>query len=135
VKLQPVEIADAGAVERAFAAVSREQAGAVLVLRDNLFALVSGRIVDLAARHRLPVMYGRRAEVETGGLMSYGVDLPGLMRRLATYVDKVFKGARPADLPVEQPTRFELVVNLKAAKALGLTIPQSVLQRADEVIQ
>jgi ABC-type uncharacterized transport system substrate-binding protein len=135
VKLHPVEIGDANALERGFAAAIRQQANAVLVLRDNLFAVNSGRIVDLAARHRLPVMYGRRTDVEAGGLMSYGVDLPGLMRRLATYVDKILKGATPADLPVEQPTRFELVINLKTAKSLGLTIPQSVLQRADEVIQ
>jgi putative ABC transport system substrate-binding protein len=135
VRLQPVEVGDANGLERAFAAVRKEQASAVLVLRDNLFALHSGRIIDLAARHRLPAMYGRRTEVEAGGLMSYGVDLPGLMRRLATYVDKILKGARPADLPVEQPTRFELVINLRTAKALGLTIPQSVLQRADDVMQ
>jgi putative ABC transport system substrate-binding protein len=93
------------------------------------------RLVDMAAKHRLPAVYIVREFVDAGGLMSYGPDLADLFRRTATYVDKILKGAKPGDLPVEQPTKFELVINLKAAKALGLTIPPSVLGRADEVVE
>ena len=93
------------------------------------------RIADLAARNRLPAMYGFREYAEAGGLMAFGANLADLYRRAATYVDKILKGAKPADLPVEQPTKFELVINMKIANALGLTIPQSVLVRADEIIQ
>jgi putative ABC transport system substrate-binding protein len=100
-----------------------------------MFLAERRRLVDLAAEKRLPAVYGGRDFVDAGGLLSYGPNLADLYRRAATYVDKILKGAKPADLPVEQPTKFELVINLKTAKALGLAIPQSLLQRADEVIQ
>ena len=135
VTLQSIEVRELKDFENAFAAVTRERAGALLVFEGPLANTYRRQIVDLAAKHRLPAMYGFREFVDEGGLMSYGTHLPDLYRRTAVYVDKILKGARPADLPVEQPTRFELVVNLKTAKALGLTIPQSVLIRADHVIQ
>jgi putative ABC transport system substrate-binding protein len=119
----------------AFAAAVRERVGALLVLRDNLFGQHHQRIVDLSAKYRLPTMHGNRWEVEAGGLMAYEVDTRAMMRRLATYVDRILKGAKPADLPIEQPTKFEFSVNLKTAKALGLTIPPSLLLRADQVIE
>jgi putative ABC transport system substrate-binding protein len=100
-----------------------------------MFVSERRRLVDLAAKNRLPAVYPLREFVDAGGLMAYGPDLAVMFRRAATYVDKILKGAKPGDLPVEQPTKFELVINLKTAKALGLTIPPSLLQRADEVIQ
>jgi putative ABC transport system substrate-binding protein len=109
--------------------------GALLVVADSLFLLHRTRLADLAARSRLPAAYGSTENVEAGGLMSYGPSIRDFYRRAATYVDKILKGAKPGDLPVEQPTKFELVINLKTAKALGLAIPQSLLLRADEVIQ
>ena len=93
------------------------------------------RLVDLAAKHRLPAVYSARDSVDAGGLMAYGPNTADLFRRAATYVDKILKGTKPGDLPVEQPTRFELVINMKTAKALGLTIPQALLQRADQIIE
>jgi putative tryptophan/tyrosine transport system substrate-binding protein len=135
VQLQPV-VARAGAeVEGAFTAIARAEAQALFVLSFQPYSAERQRLAELAIRHRLPTMFADRAHVEAGGLMSYGADLGDLFRRGAIYVDKIFRGAKPADLPVEQPTKFELVINLKTAKALGLTIPQSVLVRADQIIE
>jgi putative ABC transport system substrate-binding protein len=122
-------------LEDAFAAIVRERPGALLVLADRLFLHNRARIVNFEAKHRLPGVYAYRELVEAGGLMSFGPSYAGMHRRAAYYVDKILKGSKPADLPVEQPTTFELVINLKAAKALGLTIPSSVLQRADQILQ
>jgi len=105
------------------------------VLPSNRFLREHRRLVDLAAKHRLPAVYTSREFVDAGGLMSYGANEPDLFRRAAHYVDKILKGAKPGDLPVEQPTKFELVINRKTAKTLGLTIPQSVLERADQTIE
>ncbi len=113
----------------------RTRAGAVLVLMSPIFFRDRGEILALAKKHRLPVSGGIRAFAEAGALMTYGVDLPDMFRRAATYVDKILKGVKPADLPVEQPTHWEMVINLKTAKALGLTIPQTLLLRADQVIE
>jgi putative ABC transport system substrate-binding protein len=135
VTLQPAEARDAAELDAAFAAMTKGRAGAVLVLGDVLFESQRSRIVDLAARGGLPAMYFAKGFVQAGGLMSYATDQNDLYRRAAGYVDKILKGAKPADLPIEQPTTFELVINLKTAKALGLTIPPAVLARADEVIQ
>ena len=135
VKLQPLEVRDPTEFEGAFAAMIRERAGALQVIHELMFFTHRQRIVELVAKNRLPAVYARREYVDAGGLMSYGVNFRDNFRRAAAYVDKILKGANPADLPVEQPTRFELVINLKTAKALGLTIPQSVLFRADHVIQ
>ena len=115
--------------------MARGRVGAVLILLDGMFLLHQSRIIDLAAKSRLPAMYSRRSDVTGGGLMVYAPSLPDIFRRAATYVDKILKGAKPGELPIEQPTKFEFVINLKTAKALGLTIPQSVLLRADEMIQ
>ena len=135
VQLQLLEARGPNEFDGAFAAMAKERVGALLVLSDAMLNSHRTRLADLAARSRLPAAYGVRESVEAGGLMSYGPSFLDLYRRAATYVDKILKGAKPADLPVEQPTKFELVINLKTAKALGLTIPQSVLLRADEVIQ
>jgi putative ABC transport system substrate-binding protein len=113
----------------------RERPGALILAGDAIFGLHRERIVALAAKSRLPALYPARHFVDSGGLMSYGTNFDDLFRRAAAYVDKILKGAKPADLPIEQPTRFELVINLKTVKALGLPIPPSVLLRADEVIQ
>ena len=125
----PVEI------DTAFATMVRERAQAVIVAPDPLFRQQGRQLAELAERHRLPSMLATKELVEAGGLMSYGQDYVEHYRRAATYVDKILKGANPADLPIELPTKFELVINIKTAKALGLKIPQSLLLRADEVIQ
>jgi putative tryptophan/tyrosine transport system substrate-binding protein len=122
-------------IENSFAAIVRERPGALLVLADRLFLHHRARIMDFAAKHRLPGVHAYRELVEAGGLMSYGPSYAGMHRRAAYFVDRILKGTKPADLPVEQPTKFELVINLKVAKALGLTVPQSLLQRADQIIQ
>ncbi len=116
-------------LERAFADMTRARAGALTVLPIAMFFVERQRLVDLAARHRLPAIYPSRAYVDAGGLMGYGANLGDLLRRAATYVDKILKGAKPGDLPVQQPTKFELVINLKTARDLGLTIPPSITAR------
>jgi putative ABC transport system substrate-binding protein len=135
VQLQLLEARGPNEFDGAFAAMAKERVGALLVLSDAIFSSHRTRLADLAARSRLPAAYGVRDSVEAGGLMSYGPSFLDSYRRAATYVDKILKGAKPADLPVEQPTKFELVINMKTAKALGLSIPQSLLVRADEIIQ
>jgi putative ABC transport system substrate-binding protein len=135
IRLQVVEARGPQDFDRAFSDMTNARAGALTVLSTPMFASERRRIVDLAAKNRLPTTFSFREYVDAGGLMSYGPNLADLSRRATTYVDKILKGAKPADLPVEQPTKFELVINLKAASALGITIPQSVLGRADEVIQ
>jgi ABC-type uncharacterized transport system substrate-binding protein len=122
-------------LENAFRSTAKSGADAFILGGSGFFATHRSRIIELAAKNRLPAMYPEQEYVLAGGLMTYATSIPSLYRRAATYVDKMLKGAKPADLPVEQPTKFELVINLKTAKALGLTIPQSVLLRADEVIQ
>ena len=134
--LQPWEVRDANGFERVFVALSKERPGGIYVAGgDALMRANEIRIAGLAIKSRLPSMYGLREFVEAGGLMSYGADEVGRYRRIATYVDKILKGAKPADLPVEQPTKFELVINLRTAKQIGVTIPQRVLARADKVIK
>jgi len=135
VPVQALEFRDADQLEALFASMKKERASALLTIGDNLTGAHAAAIARLAAKNRLPTMYGFRGFVDVGGLMSYGVNLPDMSRRAAFYVDKILKGAKPGDLPVEQPTKFELVINLKTAKTLGLTIPPSLLGRADEVIE
>jgi len=135
VQLQLLEAQGPNEFDGAFAAMATERVGALVVMSDSMLNSHRTRLADLAARSRLPAAYGLRENVEAGGLVSYGPSVRDLFRRSATYVDKILKGAKPADLPVERPTKFDLVINLKTVKALGLTIPQSLLGRADEVIQ
>jgi ABC-type uncharacterized transport system substrate-binding protein len=135
VDLQLLEARDPSEVDKAFAAITKGRAGAVIVLPDSMLLDHRIRIADLAARRRLPLMSAMVDHAAAGGLMAYGPSVADMFRRAATYVDKILKGAKPADLPIEQPTKFELVINLKTAKTLGLTIPPSLLARADEVIQ
>jgi putative tryptophan/tyrosine transport system substrate-binding protein len=134
-QLQSVEVSRADDFERAFSRLTTGRAEALIVVASSLAFANRDQLASLADKHRLPAMYGRREYVDAGGLIAYGSNLAEHWRRAATYVDKILKGAKPGDLPVEQPTEFELVINLKTAKALGLTIPPSLLRRADEVIQ
>jgi len=135
VTLQPLQVRHPDDLGPLFAKATRERADALLVFAHAFAFVHRDRIVELAARQRLPTMFGWREFVDVGGLTSYGPNVNTMLRRAAGYVDRILKGAKPADLPIEQPTKFELVINLKTAKALGLTIPQSILVRADEVIQ
>lgn len=134
-QLQSLEARDPDEIDRAFATMSKEQAGAVIVLTDALLVAHATRIADLAAKHRVPAVYSVTDYIEVGGLMSYGGSVHERYRRTAVFVDRILRGAKPADLPVEQPTRFELIVNLRTARGLSITIPPSVLARADRVVQ
>jgi putative ABC transport system substrate-binding protein len=135
VQLQVSEARSPDQLDAGFAAMAAGRAAALLVASDSLFYGLRRRIVDLAATNRLPALYSQKEFVDAGGLISYGANLPDMYRRAAAHVDKILKGTKPGDIPVEQPTKFELVINLKTARALGLTIPSSLLLRADEVIQ
>jgi putative ABC transport system substrate-binding protein len=135
VKLQYLDVLDPKDIETAFRGASKGRADAVLVLGGPVLISHRTQVADLAAKNRLPAIYYAPEYVEAGGLMSYGTNIADLYRRAATYVDKILKGRKPADLPVEQPKKFEFVINLKAAKQIGLTIPPNVLVRADRVIR
>jgi len=134
-RLQPVEVRGPGDLENAFSAMIKAHAGAFMGLQQPTIDILRKRIMDLAGKNRLPAMYPNRENVEAGGLISYAADISTMFRRAATYVDKILRGTKPADLPVEQPMKFELVINLKAAKQIGLTIPQWTLMKADRVIK
>jgi putative ABC transport system substrate-binding protein len=134
-QLQTLQVSGADELEGAFDAAKKQRAGALLQVPATSMLPYQPRIIELAAKNRLPTMYYDRGSVEMGGLMSYGVDRPSMDRRVASMVDKILKGRKPADLPVEQPMKFEFVINLKAAKQIGLTIPPNVLARADKVIR
>lgn len=134
-RIQAVPVRSASEFESAFAAMTRERCDGVLVLSTPLFIAGAKPLAELAIRHKLPSLFGPRHHVETGGLMSYSPSRADLWRRGAVFVDKIFKGAKPADLPVQQPTKFELVINLKTAKTIGLKIPEAFLLRADQVLE
>lgn len=135
VKLHVLEARERQEIDTAFAAMASERAEALLVMTDPTFFVQRERIIELSAKHRLPGMFMSREFAEAGGLLSYAVNLADIYRRLATYADKILKGVKPGDLPIEQPTKFELMINLKTAKALGLTIPPTLLLRADRLIE
>jgi putative tryptophan/tyrosine transport system substrate-binding protein len=135
VELQTFGVRGPDEFDRTFAAINGARVGSLLVLPDPVFSAYTARITDLADKGRLPAMYGLREDTVAGGLMAYGPKYADLYRRAASYVDKILKGAKPADLPVEQPTKFNFVINLKTANTLGLTIPPGVLAIADEVIE
>jgi len=135
VQVQPFDVQGAASLEGAFARMVKDRAEGLVLFEDAMFATERARIAALAAQARLPAVYGQRNSVDDGGLMSYGPSIVDTYRNAGNFVDKILKGAKPENLPVEQPTKFELVINLKSAKALGITVPQSLLLRADEVIQ
>ena len=135
VQLQVLEVRSRGELDRAFTAIVRERPAGIIILSSAAFVSDRAHIAQLAAKHRLPTSAAGRALTEAGCLMSYGASQRDMARRAAYFVDKILKGAKPADIPVEQPTKFELVINMKTAKALGLTIPPSLLGRADQVIE
>jgi len=135
ITLHSLEATSPETLDRALLAITREYTDGLIVATDPFLFAQRTRIVDAANHQRVPTVFGFKDFVVKGGLMSYGANVPDMFRRAATYIDKILKGAKPADLPIEQPTKFELVINLKTAKALGLTIPQSILVRADEIIQ
>jgi putative ABC transport system substrate-binding protein len=134
-RLQTLEVRNPEEIDSAFAAMTRERAGALVILPDVLFLSQRRQIADIATKRHLPTVYGVAEYAEAGGLMAYGASHLDLVRRAATFVDKILKGAKPGDLPIEQPSKFDLVINLKTAKAIGLSIPQSILLRADQVIE
>ena len=134
-QLRAVEVRAPAELETAFSSMTAGRAGAFISLQQPTLDRLRGRIVELAAKNRLPAVYPNSEYVETGGLVSYAADIVGMFGRTASYVDRILKGTNPADLPVEQPTKFELFINLKAAKQIGLTIPPNVLARADKVIR
>jgi len=133
--IRSIPVRSPALLDSAFGAVVRERVGALSIVPSPMLFTYRQRLAEFAMKHRVPTIVGSREYVEAGSLASYGTDYPDLFRRAATVVDKILKGARPADVPVEQPTKFELVINLKTAKALGLTIPQSLLLRADQLIE
>jgi putative ABC transport system substrate-binding protein len=135
VQLRTVDVFEASELPAAFRLIKREGMDAVFPLRNPVLVANMREVVRLAGNARLPIIYDEREFVDAGGLMAYGANLDDLYRRAAAYVDKILRGAKPGELPVEQPTKFELIVNLKTARALGLTIPSSVLERADEIVE
>jgi ABC-type uncharacterized transport system substrate-binding protein len=135
VTAQSLEVTEPKDVEKAFATMNRQRPEALVITTSALTTAYRPLVLEFAAKKRIPTMFDRREDVEAGGLMAYGSDLPDSFRRTATYVDRILKGAKPGDLPIEQPTKFELVINLKTAKVLGIKIPPSVLIRADRVIE
>jgi len=134
-QIQAVELRGRDDLDNAFISISKGSAGAILGLQNPAFVALQAQIAEFAAKRRLPAMHIDSEFADVGGLLTYGPHYADLFRRAATYVDKILKGTKPADIPVEQPTRFELVINMRTAKALGITIPQSVLVRADRVIE
>ncbi len=134
-QLQSLEVRGPDEFDQAFAAMTREHAAALVVISDPLFFGHRSQLAELTVWHRLPAMFHLREYAEAGGLMAYGANIHGMYRRAASYVDRILKGTKPADLPVEQPTKFELVLNRKTAQALGITFPPTLLILADEVIE